>query len=385
VHILHWYSNLLHGGGVASAVVGLAGAQARCGVRVTIAAAEADERPLYEPVCVQVGVELSSWRPVSTVHIGTQRLRLLSRSDIARVRRLQPDVVHVHGEFNVDNLWVPRLFSCPVVVSPHGAFHPVVLKKSRRLAKQLYLAAEARLVRRRVAAFHALTPMEREHTTAIFPGAVTYCVPQGASPSFHPFELAKTPGVRKETGTITCASVGRLDVFTKGLDILLEAFSEAASSLPNIELRLVVAGPDWNNGRAWLEHRARELGIAERVRFVGPLTGRDVASVLAHADVYVQLSRHEGFPLSVVEALSSALPAVLSSAIGTVSYGEVAGLTHVMIVPPSVDHAARALTHVIERLPEMRAAARRCLGSVGTFFSWDRVAKMHLVEYAQLH
>jgi len=384
VHVLHWYSNLLHGGGVASAVAGVAGAQARQGARVTIAAAEADRHPLYEPMALQAGVDLFAWSPTSAAHVGSQDLRVMARHDIARLRNSRPDVVHVHGEFSVDNLWVPRLFSCPVVVSPHGAFHPVVLRKSRRLAKRLYLATEGPVVKRRVAAFHALTPMEREHTTAIFPQAKIYCAPQGASPSFRALRATDASERSPRKATITLASVGRLDVFTKGLDLLLEAFSCAVSRAPDADLRLIMVGPDWKQGRAWLEGRASELGITHRVRFTGALTGGEVAGVLAEANVYIQLSRHEGFPLSVVEALSSTMPAILSDAIGTVSYPEIADLPHVMVVPPSAAEAARAITAAAARLPDLSAAALSCRDRVRSFFSWERAAGMHLDEYARL-
>jgi len=86
--------------------------------------------------------------------------------------------------------------------------------------------------------------------------------------------------------------------------------------------------------------RASDLGMADRVHFRGALPASEVAAVLAAADVYVQLSRHEGFPLSIVEALLAAKPAVLSSAIGTVSYPEVARLPHVMVVPPRASAAS---------------------------------------------
>jgi glycosyltransferase involved in cell wall biosynthesis len=384
VKVVHWYSDLLHGGGVASAVAGVAGAQARQGAQVTIVAAEANRRPLYGPIALQPGVNLFAWSPASVVRVGTQHLRLMARHDIARLRDTRPDAVHVHGEFNLDNLWVPRLFSCPIIVSPHGAFHPVALHKSRRFAKRLYLATEARAVKRRVVAFHALTPMEHEHTRAIFPRAEIYCAPQGASPSFSRPSPSDAPQRSPRKSMITLASVGRLDVFTKGLDILLEAFARAASHAPNIDLRLVVVGPDWNQGRAWLDRRARELGIADRVRFVGPLTGSGVGAVLAEADVYVQLSRHEGFGLSVVEAISSTLPAILSNAIGAVSYPEIADLPHVIVVPPSAAEAARAIARAMEQLPNLAAAALHCREKVRSFFSWDRAAVMHLEAYARL-
>jgi len=177
---------------------------------------------------------------------------------------------------------------------------------------------------------------------------------------------------------------GRLDVFTKGLDILLDAFEMAASRSGSAHISLILAGPDWKGGRPWLEHRATELGIGDRVEFTGPLTPGQVGAMLAAADIYVQLSRHEGFPLSVAEALLASKPAVLSNAIGTISYPEIASLPHIRVVPPSREEAARAMIEAAESLPEVRRAALCCQRLVSDFFSWDRIARLHLEQYRQL-
>ena len=384
MNVLHWYANMLHGGGVASAVAGIAAAQARLGAHVTIAAAESRDGPLYEPIPADAGVEVLTWRSHVDVRAGTQQLRLMALGERARLRGLRPDVVHVHGEFNVDNLWAPAVFGRPTIVSPHGAFHPVVLAKSRRLAKQAYLAAERRIGRDRIVLFHALSPMERDHTTAIHPTAEVYCVPQGPAPTFRAVADTRPAGAPRSTRTTTYAFVGRLDVFTKGLDILLDAFAMAQGAVGDTDLRLVLVGPDWKHGRAWLEQRVRQLGIADRVRFAGSLTASGVAAELSAADCYVQLSRHEGFPLSVVEALTAGKPAILSDAIGTVSYDEVARLPHVMIVPTDAVTAAHALANMADRCSELRNAAEQCHDAVIEFFSWDRAALLHLEAYARV-
>ena len=329
-------------------------------------------------------MDILAWHPARTLQIAGQYVRLTPQREIAKLAALEPDVVHVHGEFNLDNLRVSRLFRCPVVISPHGACHPVVLAKSRRAAKRVYLAAESVLLRNHVRLFHALSPAEAEHLAAVFPSAASYCVPQGPSvlvPAPLPRRATTPNGEGQKVGFLF---VGRLDVFTKGLDILLEAFEMVASRSGGARMRLTLAGPDWRGGRPWLERRATELGIKDRVEFTGPLAGGQVAAVLAAADIYVQLSRHEGFPLSVAEALLASKPAVLSSAIGTMSYPEIASLPHMQIVPPSREEAARAMIKAADDLPAITRAALCCEKVLTDFFSWDRIARLHLSQYTRL-
>jgi glycosyltransferase involved in cell wall biosynthesis len=382
--IVHWYSNFLHGGAVAYTVLGLAAAQSRQGQRVVVAAAARSRRgPLYEPMDALAEVEVVEWHPARTLEIAGQLVRLAPWREIARLRALEPDIVHVHGDFNPDNLWVSRLFRCPVVITKQG-FDPVLMSKSKRAPKRVYLAIESLLLRDHVRAFHALCPTEAGHLAKFFPNVATYCVPQGPSvlvPKILPGDTTTQTAWARKGGFLF---VGRLDVFHKGLDILLEAFEVVAKGAGGARLHLTLAGPDFQGGRRWLEHRATELGIRHLVQFTGALTGAQVGAALAAADIYVQLSRYEGFSLSVVEALLASKPAVLSDATGVVSYPEIASLPHVKTVPLRREEAARAMIDAAQDLPELTRAALSCHKAVTEFFSWDRVARLHLDQYMQL-
>jgi glycosyltransferase involved in cell wall biosynthesis len=65
--------------------------------------------------------------------------------------------------------------------------------------------------------------------------------------------------------------------------------------------------------RALLRHVA-ELGLGPAVRFVGPLSDDALGEALATADVLVVASRHEGFGVPVLEAMSAGRPVVANDA-----------------------------------------------------------------------
>src|SRR5207248_2554305 len=90
------------------------------------------------------------------------------------------------------------------------------------------------------------------------------------------------PSTNGQGGPIRLVSVGRLDVYTKGLDILLDAFAAARASAP---VELTVVGPDWNGGRAELERRAASLGLDGSLRFTGALAGSEAAADESAPDV----------------------------------------------------------------------------------------------------
>jgi glycosyltransferase involved in cell wall biosynthesis len=381
--VLHWYPNFLSGGGVANAVLGLAEAQAGLGARVAIAAAEPEGIALYQPMEPSEKVRLICWRPQWVRSLGGFRLRALSSGALRELRSFGADVVHLHGEFNPDNLWAPRVFDVPLVLSPHGAFHPAVLS-TRRWLKAPYIALARRALYHRLTAIHALCPAEARHTESLLGNRVAiYCAPQGPNVNVLPAGDAVSDESGGD-GVFRFVFVGRLDVHTKGLDILLTAFARAAGAGLDAEMELLLVGPDWGGGVEWLRRRAAELGCKQHVRLTGALPGAKVREALLIGDAYVHLSRHEGFPLSVVEALLLGRPAVLSSEIGTVSYLEVASLPHVRVVPPRPEEAESAMVELVRNRVALRERARECLPLLRCFFSWERVAQVHLERYEEI-
>ena len=97
--------------------------------------------------------------------------------------------------------------------------------------------------------------------------------------------------------------------------------------------------------REGLEQQAHELGIDQRVRFLGYRV--DIPELLASSDLCVLSSLSEGLPLSVLEAMAAGKPVVATSIDGTdeaVVHGETG-----LLVPPADSHAlAAAIRTVLE-------------------------------------
>ncbi len=160
MRVLHWYPNFLAGGGVAAnAVVALATAQRTAGADVWIAT-YANDSPLYGALPTN-GVLVEEWSGWGSVKLSRQaRFHVLSHRSARTLRAIKPDVVHIHGEFNPNNWWVPRRRRCPLVLSPHGCVHEVARKRGAR-RKACSISVTRRALYRHVSWFHALTPTRR--------------------------------------------------------------------------------------------------------------------------------------------------------------------------------------------------------------------------------
>ncbi len=144
-------------------------------------------------------------------------------------------------------------------------------------------------------------------------------------------------------------TVARLDE-QKGHRHLLAAATELREAV------FVLAGDGPN--RASLQKLARELGVEERVRFLGER--EDVADLLAVCDVFALPSLYEGLPVSVLEAMA-AERVVVATAVGGTGEAIVDGVSGLLVPPKDPGALAAALARVLsdERLRSRLAGAGR--------------------------
>jgi glycosyltransferase involved in cell wall biosynthesis len=152
----------------------------------------------------------------------------------------------------------------------------------------------------------------------------------------------------------------------------LRAFAEAAAELPEVEF--VVAGRFVDDAGEELRAQA-----PANLRLAGWVEDHELLDLYRRAAVYVQASRHEGFGVSVAEAmLAGCVPVVTRAG----ALPEVVGDTGVQVdVPAEPKALAAAVGEALARGPGAGAAARE---RVLREFSLDaRAAALHdLVERA---
>jgi glycosyltransferase involved in cell wall biosynthesis len=143
---------------------------------------------------------------------------------------------------------------------------------------------------------------------------------------------ARQPQDGKTTDLIL---VGRLAEI-KRVDVFLHALQHIARVRPGVRALVVGAGEK----RATLEALARELGITGHVTFTGHRT--NVASLLHQARLFVLTSDSEGLALSMMEAMTCGLPAVVS-AVGDLPDLVEHGVNGLLVPPGRPKAFARAI------------------------------------------
>ncbi|MTJ83690.1 MAG: glycosyltransferase family 4 protein [Telmatospirillum sp.] len=156
------------------------------------------------------------------------------------------------------------------------------------------------------------------------------------------------------------ASVGLL-IERKGHHLVIDALAR----IPDTTLVIAGGGPD----RRELENRARSVGVADRVRFLGEIPHHTLPSVYRAADALVLASSREGWANVLLESMACGTPVVASDVWGT---REVIGDSEagILVAGRTADALTEGISRLFSALPD-RAATRRYAEQ----FDWDATTR----------
>ena len=150
----------------------------------------------------------------------------------------------------------------------------------------------------------------------------------------------------------------------KGIGYLLEAATQVPEAL------LLIAGE--GGDRAKLERRAVELGVSNRIVFLGRRD--DVPELLAACDLFVLPSLFEGLPLSVLEAMGAGKP-VVATRIGGTNEAVEDGVTGILVPPADGAAIARAIQSILAQPAAARRMAEAGRARARLEFSGERMVR----------
>jgi glycosyltransferase involved in cell wall biosynthesis len=192
-------------------------------------------------------------------------------------------------------------------------------------------------------------------------------IPNGVDPMFF------RPSENRELGQLVLLFVGRLH-WQKNVSALVFVLEEIRTRFGlQAVARIVGDGPERSN----LEKLVKGRGLENAVSFEGWLSRTETADAYRQAFLLVNLSRYEGMPNVVLEALASGLPVVGSNISGNaelVEDGSTGFLFNLEEDPAKIAEQIVILSRDPDRRKAMGISARE---SVAAKYTWEQVAAMY--------
>ena len=356
------------GGGLFTAMTGLAGALLRRGHRLTVAGTL--DRHTAE--------DLASWGAVAVRTAPTIGPRSLSYAPgLHRILDgVQADIAHHHG------IWTWSSASClgwaartgrPYVVSPHGMLDPWITSRGRwkkAIANHWYQQRHLR----QATCITALCQAEAEAIRRHLPQAPVAIIPNGIDLPRTDRPKPAAPWAEQARGRKVLLFLGRLHC-KKGLDELLDAVELLRTGNPRWSREWLVAIAGWgvDGYPESLTSRIADAGLGDDVLLVGPVFGERKLGCLRNADAFILPSHSEGLPMSVLEAWSHGLPVLMTDACNLPEGFTAHAALRIAVEPQAL--AGGLLQLADQPADELAAMGRRGFDLVEAHFTWDAVAE----------
>lgn len=320
LHIYKDYSPVL--GGIENHIRTLAELQAGVGHKVSVLVTNPGKQARDEIIS---GVNLTRLPRIATVASTP-----LSLSFPGAIRHREPDITHLHFPYPVGEIsqWLAGRGRATVIT-----YHSDVVRQ--RTILQFY----APLLRRILGSADQILPTSQPylesspflrplaHKCTVVPLSVDLTPFKNAAPLFPP------------EGLPTLLFLGRHRYY-KGIDDLIRV-------MPELNARLFVGG-DGPMRSLW-ENLSQDLGLTERVRFLGNIPEADLPGLYASADIFVlpANARAEAFGKVLLEAMAAELPCVTTELGTGTSFLVQNGVTGFVVPPGDPDSLCTAIQKLI--------------------------------------
>lgn len=308
MNILHLVATVGNdSGGLGPVALGLTAEQLAAGHEVAIWCQMMTSQDRQAESVARVGSAIASYPVFGPTTIGYScTAERWATSQAAR----DYEILHQHGIWmansRVTNRWRDTT-GRPTVIAPHGTLEIHALQRSvwkKRLAAWAY---ETRNLHR-ATCIHATAPAEAHSIRSFGLYQPIAVIPNGVPDTWldsrgDHLRFKRHFDIRPETRLLLFLS--RLHPM-KGLPLLLEAMERLRSKL--VGWQLIIVGADENGYQQQLESLAHRLGVADFIRFLGPLYDTEKRDAYAAADLFVLPTLSENFALVVAEALGAGVP-----------------------------------------------------------------------------
>lgn len=282
------------------------------------------------------------------------------------------DVIHVHGiDFFFDFLAATRpIHRRPMVVSTHGGFFHTRFAST---LKNIYFNTATRLSSLAYDRVIATSDNDGEIFNAIVKPPKKVVIENGVN-------VEKYAGKSAPALTPTLIYFGRWSE-NKGLLETIEFFRHLVSRQPF--WKLIIAGREYDHTQQELAALLQKHQLVESVQLAPNSSDQELASLIGQSSYFICQSRHEGFGIAPIEAMSAGLMPVLSDIPPFRNLIEQAGIG-VLLGKDNIDNGIATLLAIHAQGEHEYASRRVMLRSFADRYNWKHIADKYIDIYKSL-
>lgn len=286
----------------------------------------------------------------------------------------QPDIVVFHEVYHIPFAKIAkslRGLKIPYVIVPHGSLVKAALQKK----KYKKLLANFFVFNSFINGASALQVLSNNELT---------------NTAFRPYKFIGTNGINIPNIVKTPFNVdktvityiGRLDAYVKGLDLLVDVVRQEKQFLLDNNCSIHIYGPDVKGSYTHIESLINNTRVSDVIFLNHEISGEEKNKCLISSDLFLQVSRFEGMPMGILEAMSLGLPCMITR--GTSLGGIVEKYNAGWVADTNVQSIRGALIKVIEERQQLKRKSGNARKLIEENFSWDVVTSNIIDEYRRI-
>ncbi|PNL91958.1 glycosyltransferase [Aerococcus viridans] len=293
----------------------------------------------------------------------------------------RPDIVIIHGvyQWRINDL-IKEIIKkeIPYILVPHGSI-TVTAQNQNKIKKQIGNKLFFNSIVKNAKKIQYLSSGEAEASTGW--SSNYFVLGNGID---IPKKSNKRNFKNKNNQPININYIGRLDISHKGLDYLLESVNIIKRHLEDNFISINIYGPGKKNNEEKISKYIKENKLDKIVNMMGPIYGIEKEEMFLNTDINILLSRHEGLPTTVLEALSYGIPTLLTP--GTNLADEVEKNKCGWKVEADTKEISSKIKQVLinsteEEIDEYKANATKF---VEVNYGWEKISTIALEEYGKI-
>jgi glycosyltransferase involved in cell wall biosynthesis len=279
----------------------------------------------------------------------------------------QFDIVHLHSIF----LWptwaaarCAKKAGVPYIIAPRGMLVRDLIKRKSRWLKSAWINLIERRTIAQSSGIHITAEIEQQEIEEFgFKLPPFYYVPNGIDK----IDMNSLNGVRSKVvpDFPYVLFLSRIN-WKKGLDRLIHAWRDVP------DMQLVIAGNDEEGYQVEIEKLAKKEGVDARIKFIGPVHGKDKWLLYKNAELFVLPSHSENFGIVVLESMAMACPVIVTPEVGLASV--VAESNCGVVVDGEPQLLASAINDLLGDEDKRKSMGARGKQTAEKQFMWDGIA-----------